>query len=41
MIVSKNDSLEDYEEEKVVTSVAILTIFITVTLAILIYYDKI
>lgn len=33
--------MEYYEKDKVVMSIAILVIFITVTLAILVYYGRI
>lgn len=31
--------MEDFEEERIIGSLALLVIFITITLAILIYYD--
>ena len=33
--------MEDYEKDRIVISMALLVIFVTVTLAILIYYGKI
>jgi len=33
--------MEDYEIEKIVMSMALLTVFITIVLAILIYQEKI
>jgi hypothetical protein len=33
--------MEDYEQEKVVMSIAILVVFITIVLAILIHFGKI
>lgn len=39
--IERKYSMEHYEEEKVVMSIAILVIFITIVLTIMVYFGKI